>query len=490
MDSTRARLVLREARRRFGVPPVPPAPKASARRLRFLDELFGKQRAFIDDPSREKAALCTRRAGKTTLVSSYLLKVAIERNALCIFIAITRQRAKELIWDELKRLNERYALGAEPNETELSLRFPQGGVVRLIGADKPKEVEKRRGDKPALVVVDEAQLFTSYLQTMVEDVFGPGLMDLRGTLCLMGTPGALRVGYWYETTRNEDDASRAFRRHGFSVHEWSVLDNPHMPHAADEIAALKLKKGWDDNHPTFVREWRGVWADDVTALFYEFDEARNTYEGEPLVRGQRYFGLGWDLGHDDDMALFAWTWSDGDPALYEWRSWKRPGVLLSDVAAVVRQWEEDCEVFGYRVADTGGLGKQLVEEMASREGIRFEPAEKREKAAAVKAMNDDFRVGRILIRRGGEYALELATLMKDPDNHGPNGEPIEAAGLPNHLCDAALYSYRRAQHYLHEPSEEAPPVGSPEALARVEESLEESLEAEYQREQSQEWWEQ
>lgn len=482
MDATRARLVLKEAARRFGVPTPVSVPKASARRLRFLDELFDKQRAFIDDPSREKAALCTRRAGKTTLTASYLLKAAMESNALCLFLAITRLRAKQLIWKDVKRINAQYGLGGKENETELSLTLPNGGEVRLLGADKEKEADKKRGDKAALLVVDETQLFGNYLQAMVEDVFGPALMDVRGTLCLMGTPGVVCSGYWYESTRNETSASRAERRHGYSVHEWSVLDNPHFPHA--EIAEKKAKKGWADDNPTYLREYRGRWVSDAGALFYRYDEARNGFDGE-LPPGEWQFGLGWDLGHIDDMALVAWAWNDSSPNLYLWREWKKAGVLLRDVAEVVRKWESECGGFSFRVADTGGLGKQLVEEMIDREGIVFDAAKKKEKAAAVRTMNDDFLAGRILVKKGGLLAGELATLPKDPDD-----ETREDPRFPNHLTDAALYSYRRAKHHLHEPDETAPEAGSPEAIARDEEFLEQQLEAEALKERDADWWEQ
>ena len=61
-------------------------------------ELFDKQLAFIDDPSRNKAALCTRRAGKTSMWSRYATILALTKPRSLVRIwAINRLRAKQLL---------------------------------------------------------------------------------------------------------------------------------------------------------------------------------------------------------------------------------------------------------------------------------------------------------------------------------------------------------------------------------------------------------
>ncbi len=164
-------------------------------------ELFDKQLAFVDDAEREKAALCTRRAGKTAMWARYARIVTLERPRCIVRIwGITRLRAEQLIWNELKLMDARHGIECQYNETKGIATLPNGSEIRLLGADKDKEVEKKRGDKTALEIVLEAQMFGAYLENLVENVAKPCLFDLQGTFCLEGTPGPICTGYWWNVS--------------------------------------------------------------------------------------------------------------------------------------------------------------------------------------------------------------------------------------------------------------------------------------------------
>ena len=114
------------------------------------EELFDKQLAYIDDPAKRKCALCTRRAGKTSMWCRYATIECISGPKRLIRIwAISRLRAKQLLWEEFKDLFNRHKLTyplRHMHETELTIRFENGSEIRLLGADKDKEVQKKRGD--------------------------------------------------------------------------------------------------------------------------------------------------------------------------------------------------------------------------------------------------------------------------------------------------------------------------------------------------------
>jgi hypothetical protein len=115
----------------------------------------------------------------------------------------------------------------------------------------------------------------------------------------------------------------------------------------------------------------------------------------------------------------------------------------------IQKWEALGFNFIAKVADTGGGGRMYVEDVMSRYSQVFEAAKKTEKLEHVRLMNDDFLTGRIKVQSGGAYSLELAALPKDPDWDPYSGKaPGEDQRFPNHLCDAGLYSWRRALAYL------------------------------------------
>ncbi len=477
---------------------------AAAKVGKILDELFKQQLDFVQDPSRNKGALCTRRAGKTEMWPRYSVKVALENPRCLIRIwAINRIRAKQLIWENLKYLCARHQIKIVTHETELTVKFENGSEIRLLGADKDKEAQKKRGDKTILEIILETQMFGPYLQKLVEEVVEPCTMDLRGTICLEGTPGPLCSGYWYAVSGQEDLAHTWISKGsyvkektgevktvgaGWSMHHWSVLDNPHLPHMRTELQKLKKKRNWADDNPTYIREWLGRWVNDLSALFYKFDPIRNVYQPPPQPWGPGWnHVLGWDLGAKDDMALVVWGWHASSPKLYEAFSWKKPGALGNEVMAQIAALELKGFNIVKKVADTGGGGKMYVDDIMSRYSQVFEAAKKTDKDGHVRLMNDDFLTGILQLQAGSEYAEEIVGLMRDPDwppEDDPDAKPRESPSCPNHCSDAGLYAYRAAYHFLHTEERQKPPRGSAEAILAEQKALED----EDLQEKQHPWW--
>lgn len=485
--------------------------KVASQSEAILAELYDKQRDFVLDKSRNKATLSTRRAGKTAMWPRYCTIEALKRPCLIRIWGITRLRAKQLLWKEFQLLIERHELGdwdSMAHETEATITFPNGSEIRLLGADKDKEAQKKRGDKTAMEVVLEAQLFGGYLRTLVEDIAEPCLFDLQGTFCLEGTPGPVCGGYWYCITGDATDASRRWTSQGkevkvgdekeivgagWSCHRWGVLDNPFLPHAKDELALLMKKRRWTAESPTYLREWKALWVTDLSALFYAFNELLNTFtlaEVQPWGPGWMHC-LGWDLGSRDDMALVVWGWHPSKPFLYEAFSWKKKGALSAEIMGEIEKLEKRGFNIVKKVADTQGGGKMFVEEVMSRYAQVFDPAKKGDKPGHVQLLNDDLRSGFIKIQRGSELAEEMAVLTKDPewiqDLLDPKPPP-ENPNQPNHACDAGLYSYRAAMHFLHVEDRPLPPQGSPEHIAAVEKQFETQIEERMIKPETP-WWE-
>lgn len=483
--------LLSEVWRRFG-PGLESQAKAQETIAGVLSTCFDKQVDFIRSQARYKAAFCTRRAGKTTALAAYKVVSALERpNALVTFVAKTRARSLELTGFEnpdkpVETLCQKFdvplAPGAQPNRSTATLTLANGSVIRWRGADDMEALYNKRGDKGWLVLIDEAQDFpSSILHELVDNIFGPSLEDLQGTLCLSGTPGLSPVGYWHDVTTGAQQ--------GWRVFSWSVLDNPHMAHMKERLPQMKLEKGWADDNATYRREWLGQWVSDTDLLFYRFDPLRNLHEEKPEGPGWSHV-LGWDLGSRDDMAVVVWGFHQHRQQLYEAFSWKKPGALVDECARVIQDCKERFNIIAM-VADTGGGGKMFVEETSKRHGLKFEAAKKPDKAMFVRLFNDDMALRRILLRKGSPLADELAVLPVDKEYQvqNPDRPPREHPGFANHCADAGLYAWRRAYHYLHEPEASKPTPGTPAHYKAQEEEMLRRLEEEHEARESAEWWE-
>lgn len=437
----------------------------------FLRTLFQIQRDVLANAARRIAALCTRRAGKTTMVPAALFEAA-EENPGCVvlFIGRTRERARELAWENLKAANDEYRLGYSPNDTRLTLRHPKNGAeIRLRGADDIRELEKYRGDKVAFAVVDEAQSFAeSILRKLVEDVLWPALLDVSGRLLLLGTPGYVCQGLWYEITRNEDGKSRGERAAGWHVVEWSGLDNPSLNHKGQricdlfqaELQSLEADPAKGPRHPSVVREYRGRWCQDLKGLYYAFDPVKNLYDGT-LPDGHVWsYIMGVDIGRA--YARVTWAYAETHPVLYEVDGLKQHGTNANTWKRLTREGQERFPVEATPV-DYGGLGVGIIEAwLEGDDAIPVEPAEKQNKDAFVLLINAELEAGRIKALKGGALAGEWATLPKDPDS--PPGKPPQPKpGFDDHSSDAGLYGARKALQRRGLVDKPAPRPGSAEA---------------------------
>jgi phage terminase large subunit len=83
-----------------------------------------------------------RRAGKTTAALNHLQRSALTTpNSRYGYIAPTYRQAKNIAWDLLKQFS-RVIPGIEYNETELTVKYPNGSKLTLYGADNPDGCNK------------------------------------------------------------------------------------------------------------------------------------------------------------------------------------------------------------------------------------------------------------------------------------------------------------------------------------------------------------
>jgi hypothetical protein len=476
MDEVDGRKVLAEYLKRFGsVTPEPDAPSqhAEERTYRWREHLFDRQIKFIDDPSEFKAAVCSRRAGKTYTLCHYLLEVASKYpDSVVAYIALTRTNAKRLMWGALKKANRDYHIGMRFNNSELTATLPNHSEIWLTGANDEADIDKLRGPNYRLVCIDEAQSYGGFLEEFIEEVLEPALIDNRGTLCLTGTPNAACAGYFHDASNIE--------RLNYSIHHWTILENPYIPHAKDYLSKKKKQKQWPDNHPVYMREWCGQWVKSLDALVYKFSE-NNIYDSLPVDGGERHYILGIDLGYEDatSFSIGCWMRSSNNLWVIETSCFKK--LIPSKIAEKVNSLNE---IYSFEriIADTGGLGKSIVEEMRQRWAMPIVAAEKKNKAAYIELMNGDLHQGRIKVKRG-EPVLEEWRLLQWDEDHRKEDSRFE-----NHASDATLYMWREARHWLWAPELRDPRPGEDGYVEYLEQQYIDKLEKRYIKGKDKPWW--
>lgn len=433
----------------------------------LLDGKFPAQESFISDPKRLKAALCTRRAGKSYGCALYLIKEALENPGTNhLYIALTRESAKKIAWkDCLKVINRKYKLGIRFNEAYLVAHLPNGSQISLMGVDvSEKEKEKLLGQKFKLVIIDESASFTIDLRELVYVILKPAVADLNGTICLIGTPGNITKSLYYDICAGKEA--------GWSLHKWQASDNPYMKDAWErELAEIAEDRPLYMETAQFKQHYLGQWVVDDTKLVYTYNRDKNSYHELPKhPRGEWTYNLGVDLGYNDDTAFSIVAYHEHDKNLYIVNTYKSSKMDITDVAYRIKKYQTD---FDLSTIIVDGANKQAIAEMQNRHNLPLKSADKTGKSDFINLLNDELIQGRIKIHdiNGRHLVEEMQALIWDDKGV----ERKEHAACANHLCDATLYVWRYCYQYYSEKDLPAPKPYTDEWYKREADRMEEIL---------------
>ncbi len=407
------------------------------------DICFGQQLAFINDPKPWVMADCSRRAGKTEVCAVDLLHTSINNPAVtCVYITLTRTNAERIVWAKLLDLNEQYHLSGIPSVGKLSITFPNKSVIYLSGCKDKSELDKFRGLALKLVYIDEVQSFKSFISELVDDVLGPALADHAGKLKFIGTPAPLQSGFFWGLKNNKE----------YSHHHWTFWDNPFIAKKAGiphiEILERELRRrGVSKDHPSIRREWFGEWTVDTESLVFQYNASRN----HPLeIPSFTDYVIGLDFGTDDADAIAVLGWHKHRRECYLVEEFVKPGLGVSEIVEEVSKRYKKYNPLKI-VADTGANGKKIALEISRRLGVPVHAAEKSRKIEHITWLNDALRTNLFYARSDSHFAADCSVVEWDYDKSTSDKLVIKDEPHSD-ICDAVLYAYVEALHWLSEPA--------------------------------------
>lgn len=169
----------------------------------IIDLGYRPREAFVPFHMRRErwaALVCHRRAGKTVACVADLVDAALrcqKPNGRFAYIAPFYTQAKDVAWIYVKQLSTPIP-GAQINESELRVDYPNGARVRLYGADN---ADRMRGLYFDGVVLDEP---ADMRPRVWGEVVRPTLSDRQGWAAFIGTPKGHNDFYdvYDEATKN------------------------------------------------------------------------------------------------------------------------------------------------------------------------------------------------------------------------------------------------------------------------------------------------
>ncbi len=460
---------------------------------RILADLHEKQRTFVLDTASRKCALKGRRGGGSYAIAAWLLEDWHRwPGAMSLYIALSKDHAKSILWPTLIEFDEKYNLGAVFNGQELTMTLPNGAVVRLCGAKDKIQIEKLRGFAKGArrVAVDEAGSFQGHdanFRYLINSVLSPQLMDMHhrggGQIALISSPGLAPMGVFFEKTTGRDHMGKPVRP--WKTHHWTALDNPYVGaqsylveeldeggHILDGtpaeqiVAELLALKDTPLDDPawapllarlslSFRREYLAEWVKDKAALVYNAESHHLLPQGWKLPKGVYRIVIGCDPGWEDGNGFAVAAKPLESPDVYLLRAYYRPEMSTADIADELKKLSAEfhtSEIY----ADTGGEGGRLLADFDNY-GITVQRAQKGLKKPRIeytRALLDRRRLW--LSVDCGDLVQEWQALPWDETRQS------HREGFYDDCSDAALMAVWPLSQRFVEPKAPLPAVGTPE----------------------------
>jgi hypothetical protein len=418
--------------------------------------MHDKQRAAVQDLSVRKAILGGRRAGKTEAAVYWLIQGWRDHpKQWSIYIATTIGSARDIMWDKLKDICERWELGCVFNESRLEVVFPNGYKISVTGCENRKQANRvGRGKKFRRVVIDELEIFEDELiKYFIRSSLKPTLMDYGGQLMLLGTPGFALHGFWFDITEEEDEDDEPRekgRAKRWPTHRMNATDNPFIGYegGAQKFFEDELEEnGWEWDNPEFVRELLGKWVKDATAYIYPFNPGKNLWDGdtgEDFELDPPGWGnddtvrtvIGVDIGGNDGcgFSVVRKRW-DGEE-LRVMTAYCRPNLDDDEIATEIKRLMRRYKTH-HVFMDSKGHGATTICRSMLKYGIPAKPAENNHrKLPLIRATRAVIRNGRLKLHpvSCAELVAQLRAMTwnADRDSHQD--------GIPDEAIDATLWA--------------------------------------------------
>ena len=438
--------------------------KSEKPQFKFEEFCFDKQTEFFRGKgSRFRTTVCSRRAGKTVGIGADMIDTArAEPEVNLLYITITQQQARAIIWSDLLKIIEEYEIDCKVDNVRLTITFPNKSRIYIAGAKDRTEIEKFRGWKLRKCYIDECQSFRSYLKELINDIIIPALRDLRGGLYLTGTPGPVKAGVFYEYSQSKN----------WKSHHWTAFDNPYMhslPNLDLEeiLREERIIRGIDESDPSYIRETFGRWVEDKDSLVFKFSRAKNTYTALPTT-GEWNYIIGIDIGYNDSDAIAVIGYNTHHKKVYLVDEHVKNKQNISQLVAVIKEYKEEYNPIRM-VMDAGALGKKIQEELRMRHGLNIDAADKNRKVEFIELLNDDLRTEKFKAFNKSLFEEDCMLVQWDKDSRIRNPErPKISDTYHSDICDAVLYAWRECRHYLSEKPVDSPKKGTNSYMKELE----------------------
>lgn len=251
-------------------------------------QLHSAQSQIASNKTRFRVCCTGRRFGKTTLAVLEMVSKAVYGNDRNIaYIAPTYQQARDIAWQELKKIAGPAINKVNESRLEIILNTVNGGTstISLRGWES---IETLRGQKFNFIVIDEIASMRNWA-TNWQEVIRPTLTDYKGEALFISTPKGFN--HFYELYCLDPQQAKAYpdqrQDDDYKSFHFTSYDNPFIPF--DELE--KAKKEITEDR--FAQEYMADFRKTEGLVYKEFDRVRHVYTDTVYNPVDRLVGIDW-----------------------------------------------------------------------------------------------------------------------------------------------------------------------------------------------------
>lgn len=203
------------------------------------------------------------------------------------YIAPTYQQARDIAWQDLKRIAEPIAVGINESRLEVTVKTQDGGASKIVLRGW-EAVETLRGQRFDFLVIDEIASMRNWWINW-DEVLRPTLTDTMGEGLFISTPKGFNHFY--------DLFNRESRDEDFKSFHFTSYDNPFLPY--EELNKAKTEITED----RFAQEYMADFRKQEGLVYKEFKRSVHLFDPAttPITRVELMAGI--DFGFTNPCAV-------------------------------------------------------------------------------------------------------------------------------------------------------------------------------------------
>ena len=290
--------------------------------------LYDKQQEVFDnDTDKTILAICSRRSGKTELMGRLLVKRLLKPDQHVVYInrsfdAAVRQiskpfdKAMQAVGDSLKITQGSIGGGL--------VQFDNGSWLFIVGNNNAADVNKIRGEKVALVIIDEFG-HMRHLKELVQEVLQPATIDYADSqMVFVGTPPRTKVSFAHDLWNNGN----------VKRYHWTFMDNPFIPNKDQVIPQVCELYGVTPDSMFIRREYYG----DINAYDDEAIYIKKFFKKDPPKdKLYHYAYVGIDWGYEDKAAVVGMLADKNEKVMYIVKDWSEAKKGITEISSKAQE---------------------------------------------------------------------------------------------------------------------------------------------------------